>query len=114
MERTPKIILVAAVIFLARCSPEHQRDYADKLSIALRNAIDMPNGENHEYNVVVFVSDTVRLSTTFPMLSFPNSAIALGHLTRSQILLLCKEPEVLSVDTSKKLYPSQKQQQEDP
>lgn len=55
--------------------------------------------------IIVTLSDTATVADQFPMLTFPNSTIALGHLTRAQIAVICRHRNVVLIDRPKTFRP---------
>ncbi|KAB2926062.1 MAG: hypothetical protein F9K22_01865 [Bacteroidetes bacterium] len=102
MGKASSVLALAAL--LAACAPPAEEPCAAKWSAGLMTAVGGA-GDDARFEVVVTVSDTAALAAEFPELSFPNPSVALGHLTRSRIHVLCRHTAVLSIDRPKLLKP---------
>jgi hypothetical protein len=105
MAKMPELIAAAALTVLIGCSAPARNPCDGKLSAGMATEMTGPDADVRTFEVVITLKDTTGLHDEFPALSFPNRQVALGHLTRSQILALCRHANVLSVERSKIFRP---------
>ncbi len=99
--------VLIAVLMVWGCSPTIQDLEAcrSKLSVTLFSLMESAETDTVRFDIVAAVRDTSGLRTQFPALSTPNGAVALGHLTKRQIISLCSHPNVETIDRSRTLFP---------
>jgi hypothetical protein len=106
MAKAPEFAVIALLSVLYGCSSSIGQPCDGKLSV--RMVHDMETlGVNRSIDVIITLSDTATVADQFPMLTFPNANIALGHLTRSQITLLCRHRNVVQIDRPKTYRPNE-------
>lgn len=111
-----KILLYCAitiVLFIVACfaQPQETDSCATKISHQLQATLSHHHLEE-KIRIIATVNDTSGLSFDFPALRIANARIALGHLTKAEILSLCRRSNVLRIDIPKTLYPNIKPEDE--
>ncbi|MBI2429377.1 MAG: hypothetical protein HYV29_11400 [Ignavibacteriales bacterium] len=78
----------------------------EKLSAPLQSMISDTIEDSVRIAVTVILSDSTDIVRSFPMLSVPNSKVALGHLTKDEISSLCRHKNVQYIDIPKIRFPN--------
>jgi hypothetical protein len=104
MAKAPEFVVIVLLCVVNGCSPPIVQPCEGKLSVRMMHDMEKL-GEYRSIDVIITLSDTATVADQFPMLTFPNANIALGHLTRSQITLLCRHRNVVQIDRPKTFKP---------
>jgi len=102
------IVLLVTAVFLATEACPSQTQLRDSCQSKISRRLQAQLSEkdlNEPINIIATVSDTAGLRVEFPMLRIVNSKIVLGHLTRDEILSLCRLKNVVRIEIPKKFYP---------
>lgn len=101
-------IITGTIIFVG-CTAEkaHQTECGDKLSPRVQHVLAQVENDTARISVVVTLRDSSGIATEFPFLSVQTARVALGHLTKEEISILCKHSNVQYIDTPKARFPTQ-------
>ena len=100
--------ITIGTVIVVGCSstlPDDIRPCGNKISSALlSNLLNSPDSVYH--SVVIILADSTGLSKEFPSIHLSNKGIALGHCTKKQVLVLCKNKKVLFIEAPKTSFPN--------
>jgi hypothetical protein len=101
-----QVIVIAIILSAGACSSQHQLldRCQTKISHQLQSRLSVIEPESR-VNIIATLSDTIGLTADFPTLRIATAAIALGHLTRDEILSLCRRDNIVRIEIPKTLYP---------
>lgn len=100
--------LVMTLLFLSGCSAKQALNEAcrNKISVTLFSKLEQSTSDDQQFEIIATLNDSAGIRSSFQTLSLPNPSIALGHMTKHDILRLCKSQSVRYIDMPKIRFPN--------
>ena len=102
------IFFAMTLLFLSGCSAQQELNEAcrNKISVTLFSLLEQSTSYDQQFEIIAILSDSVGIRSSFQTLNIPNQNVALGHLTKQEILRLCKVVSVQYIELPKTRFPN--------
>lgn len=93
-------------LLLSSCSAQREVKEAcrNKVSVMLFSLLEQEQSDTLQFEIIVMLTDTIGIYPQFSTLQMPNTSVALGHLKKAEILVLCNLLGVQYIDLPKKRF----------